>query len=102
MKLSKIIPALAAAVAAASLSGCGPDVESCAKSAVEREFRKAGEPAKCAKIANVRRIGDDPFLYSARALVKSNGRHSYYAVRIEMIDGDAVVFVDRSSRADIN
>lgn len=102
MKIPKMIPVFAAAVAAFALSGCGPDVEKSAQAAVERAFRAEGEVAKCAKVSNVRRVGEEPFLYTARALVKRNGVHSYYTISIEMIDEDAIVVVDKSSRTDLN
>lgn len=102
MKLTKIISLLAAIAAMSALSACGPNVEKSAIPAVERTFRAEGEIVKCAKITNICRIGEEPYFYKARALVKRNGVHSYYTILIEVIDSDAIVKIDKSSRVDIN
>lgn len=102
MKPTKIISLLAAIAAMSALSACGPNVEKCAIPAVERAFRAEGKIVKCSKVSNICSIDDSPYFYKARALVKHNGVHSYYTVLIEVIDSDAIVKIDKSSRADIN
>lgn len=101
MKLERLVKLTAAAVAAAALSGCGPDVEKAAIPAVENVFGAQGAIVKCSKIANIRESGV-PGVYTGKALVRQSGRKSYYDVKIEMAGEDALVFVDPASRYDVN